>query len=55
VNQPLPDFTVTPTGGTIQFSQGDNGTLPLLPAGVAGRTSVQPNGSIFASRRSPEA
>jgi hypothetical protein len=49
VNQPLPDFTVTPTGGNVQFSQGDNGTLPLLPAGVAGNAAVQPNGSVFAT------
>jgi hypothetical protein len=49
VNESLPDFAVAPTGGNIQFSQGDIGTLPLLPAGVAGNTAVQPNGSVFAS------
>lgn len=49
VNEPLPNMVVTPTGGPIQFRQGPNGSLPLLPAGVAGAGAVQPNGSIFAS------
>lgn len=49
VNQPLPDMVVTPSGGTVSFAQGAPGTLPLLPAGVAGAGAVQPNGSLFAT------
>ena len=49
VNEPLPDMVVTPMGGNVAFSQGPNGSLPLLAPGVAGTGSVQPNGSIFAS------
>jgi hypothetical protein len=49
VNEPLPDMVVTPTGGNIVWSQGPAGSLPLLAAGVAGNTAVQPNGSIYAS------
>ena len=49
VLEALPNMVVTPTGGTVQFSQGPPGSLPLLAAGVAGAGTVQPNGSIFAT------
>jgi hypothetical protein len=49
VNEPLPNYVVTPSGGSINWAQAAPGTLPLLPAGVAGNAAVQPNGSLFAS------
>ncbi len=49
VNQPLPNMVVTPTGGTISWSQGPNGSIGTLPPGVGGTGPTIVNGSIFAS------
>jgi hypothetical protein len=47
VNQPLPDMVVTPTGGTVVFSQGAPGTLGSLPLGTGG-APVSIAGSVAA-------
>jgi hypothetical protein len=46
VDQPLPDWTVTPMGGDVAFSQAPAGALGSLPIGVGGAL-VPVKGSIF--------
>jgi hypothetical protein len=49
VDQPLPDYTVTATGGDVEFAQGPNGSIGQLPPGVGSPGGTLVNGSIFAS------
>lgn len=47
VNQPLPDWVVTPLGGNVQFSQAVPGSLPAIAGLGPGGTALTPAGSIF--------
>lgn len=49
VNQPLPDWVVTPLGGDVAFSQGAPGTLGSVPGVGAGGAAVNAAGSMYAS------
>jgi hypothetical protein len=46
VDQPLPNWTVTPLGGNVSFKQGAPGAIGPLPIGTAG-ANVATTGSIF--------
>ena len=49
VNQPLPDWIVTPLGGNIAFSQGAPGTLGSVPGVGVGGAAVVAAGSLYVS------
>ncbi len=46
VDQPLPNWAVTPLGGNVSFKQGAPGAIGPLPIGVGG-ANVATSGSIF--------
>jgi hypothetical protein len=49
VNEPLPNIVVTPTGGSIDWQQGPNGSIGQLPPGVGSPGGTLVNGSLFAT------
>ena len=49
INQSLPDWTVTPLGGDVAFSQGAPGSLGSVPGVGAGGAAVAAAGSLYAS------
>jgi hypothetical protein len=49
INQPLPDWTVTPLGGNVAFSQATPGSLGSIPGVGAGGAAVVAAGSMYAS------
>lgn len=46
VNRPLPDWTVTPLGGNVEFKQAGPGAIGPLPIGAGGANTAT-TGSIF--------